>query len=112
MFRRFPDFVDARRAARMRFSVGFRIDGRPDGGVDRYCVHVADGTCRIEVGPPEGQRRDATISIDGADFLRLVTGQLNPVRGFLSGAMKIRGDRGKAMALGTVMVPPKPRAAR
>ena len=76
---------------------------------DLTLVHVADGGCRIETDPPEGQRRDATITIVGADFLRLVTGQLNPVRGVLSGALKVKGDRAKALALNAIMVPPQPR---
>jgi putative sterol carrier protein len=109
VFRRFPDFIDTGKARTMRLDVGFRIGGRRDGEVDRYCVHIEDGTCTIETDPPEGQRRDATITIDGADFLRLVTGQLHPVRGVLTGAMKVKGDRAKALALNAVMVPPQPR---
>jgi putative sterol carrier protein len=109
VFRRFPDFIDAEKAAELRLSVGFRIGGRSDGEVDRYCVHVADGVCTIETSPPEGQRRDATITIEGADFLRLATGQLHPVRGVLTGALKVKGDRTKALALNAVMVPPEPR---
>ncbi len=109
VFRRFPDFIDADKARDMTLSVGFRIGGRRDGEVDRYVVHIADGACTIETSPPEGQRRDATITIDGADFLRLATGQLHPVRGVLTGALKVKGDRAKALALNAVMVPPKPR---
>ena len=109
VFRRFPDFIDTGKARTMRLDVGFRIGGRKDGEVDRYCVHIDEGTCTIETEPPEGQRRDATISIDGADFLRLATGQLNPVRGVLTGAMKVKGDRAKALALNAVMTPPQPR---
>lgn len=111
VFRRFPEFIDADKARKLSLSVGFRIGGRSDGEVDRYVVHVQDGVCTIETDPPEGQRRDATITIDGADFLKLATGQLNPVRGVLTGAMKVKGDRGKALALNAVMVPPQPRRA-
>lgn len=109
VFRRFPDFIDTGKARTMRLDVGFRIGGRKDGEVDRYCVHIDEGRCTIETDPPEGQRRDATISIDGADFLRLATGQLNPVRGVLTGTMKVKGDRAKALALNAVMTPPQPR---
>jgi putative sterol carrier protein len=109
VFRRFPDFIDADKAGDLEFSVGFRIGGRADGEVDRYVVHVADGCCTIETSPPEGQRRDATITVEGADFLRLATGQLHPVRGVLTGALKVKGDRAKALALNAVMVPPQPR---
>ncbi len=109
VFRRFPDFIDAEKAGDLRLSVGFRIGGRKDGEVDRYVVHVAEGVCTIETSPPEGQRRDATITVEGADFLRLATGQLHPVRGVLTGALKVKGDRAKALALNAVMVPPQPR---
>ena len=109
VFRRFPDFIDGQKAGELKLCVGFRVGGRKDSEVDRYTVHVADGTCTIETDPPEGQERDATITVDGADFLRLVTGQLHPVRGVLTGALKVKGDRGKALALNSVMVPPQPR---
>lgn len=109
VFRRFPEFIDADKAGSLKLSVGFRIGGRADGEVDRYVVHVADGACTIETSPPEGQRRDATITVEGADFLRLATGQLHPVRGVLTGALKVKGDRAKALSLNAVMVPPQPR---
>ena len=109
VFRRFPDFIDTGKAEGLELCVGFRVGGRADGGVDRYTVRVRDGACTVEDDPPEGQRRDATITLDGADFLRLVTGQLHPVRGVLTGALKVKGDRAKALALNAVMVPPQPR---
>ncbi len=110
VFRRFPEFIDSEKAAKLDLCVGFRVGGRTDGEVDRYTVRVRDGLCTIETDPPQGQQRDATISLDGADFLRLATGQLHPVRGVLTGALKVKGDRAKALALNTVMVPPQPRA--
>jgi putative sterol carrier protein len=109
VFRRFPDFIDVEKAGDLELCVGFRIGGRKDGEVDRYTVRVAAGVCTIETSPPEGQRRDATITVEGHDFLRLATGQLHPVRGVLTGALKVKGDRAKALALNAVMVPPQPR---
>jgi putative sterol carrier protein len=109
VFRRFPEFIDSEKASDLTLTVGFRIGGRKDGEVDRYVVHVADGACTVETDPPKGQQRDATISLDGADFLRLATGQLHPVKGVLTGALKVKGDKGKALALNAVMVPPQPR---
>ena len=109
VFRRFPEFIDAHKARRLRLSVGFRVGGRTDGELDRYVVHVADGACRVETDPPEGERRDATLTLDGADFLRLATGQLNPVTGVLTGRLKVKGDRAKALAFNAAMKPPQPR---
>ena len=111
VFRRFPDFIDTGKASGLRLSVGFRIGGRKDGELDRYVVHIEDGVCTIETSPPEGEHRDATITVEGADFLRLATGQLHPIRGVLTGALKVKGDRTKALALNAVMVPPQPRKA-
>ncbi len=110
VFRRFPDFIDPTKAEKLSLSVGFRIGGRADDEVDRYTVHVRDGVCTVETDPPRGQRRDATISLDGADFLRLATGQLHPVKGVLTGSLKVRGDKGTALALNGAMCPPQPRA--
>jgi putative sterol carrier protein len=109
VFRRFPEFIDTGKAEGLELTIGFRIGGRLDGEVDRYVVHVRDGACAVETDPPEGQRRDATVIIDGADFLRLALGQMHPVRGVLTGSMKVKGDRAKALALNAVMVPPQPR---
>ncbi|HET8604618.1 MAG TPA: SCP2 sterol-binding domain-containing protein [Marmoricola sp.] len=109
VFRRFPEFLDARKAARQRLHIGFRIAGRPDGGADRYLVHVVDGGCTVEADPGEGARRDATLLLDGPDFLRLVTGHVNPVKALMAGRLKLKGDRTKALAFNAVMNPPKPR---
>lgn len=109
VFRRFPEFLDERKAARQRLDIGFRIAGRPDGGADRFVVHVADGSCTVEADPPEGTPRDATLLLDGPDFLRLVTGHVNPVRALVTGRLKLKGDRTRALAFNAVMDPPKPR---
>jgi len=109
VFRRFPEFLDQRKAKRQRLAIGFRIAGRPDGGADRFLVHVADGTCTVEADPPEGAARDATLLLDGPDFIRLVTGHVNPVAALVAGKLKLKGDRTKALAFNAVMKPPKPR---
>ena len=71
VFRRSPGFIETGKAADVALSVGFRIGGRRDGDVERHVVHVRDGVCRIEADPPEGHLRDATITLEGADPLRL-----------------------------------------
>lgn len=108
VFRRFPDFLRPDKAARVRLSVGFRIGGRGDGDADRYLVRIDHGDCAVQRDPADDARRDATLILDGVDFLRLITGQLNPVAGVLRGTMKVRGDKAKALALNTVMERPRP----
>lgn len=100
VFDRFPEFLDTEKARKHRMSVGFTIGGRSDGESDRYVVHVADGACRVE---PGGEGREATIVADGANFLKLVTGHLNPVMGVMRGALKVRGDVAAALTLHKIM---------
>lgn len=109
VFRRFPDFVDADRARRTSMSVVFAVGGRADGGADHRRVVLERGVVTVEDHGDQAPPADATLVLDGAGFLRLVTGQLHPVRGVLTGAVRVRGDRAKALTFNQLMTPPRPR---
>jgi putative sterol carrier protein len=111
IFRRLPDYVDERRAAKVDLVIGFRLLGNPSGEVDRYVVRVADGAASVSSGEAveEGERRDATVTCEAADYLRLATGHLNPLTGVLKGRLKVKGDRAKALQLSSVIDIPKAR---
>ena len=102
IFRRLPDFVNPEKSRGVTLCVGFRLAGNPSGEVERYVVDLADGVATVSVGD-EGGSRDATVSCEAHDFLRLVTGHLNPVPGVLKGQLKVKGDKGKALKLAAVM---------
>jgi predicted lipid carrier protein YhbT len=101
VFTRMPDFLDAEKAAKHSLCIGFRVDGRPDGGSDRVVVYVDQGSCRVE-RDAEGDR-NATLVLSGAHFLKLVLGHLNPVTAVMRGSIKVKGDVGAALALHKVM---------
>ncbi|MFL6155718.1 MAG: SCP2 sterol-binding domain-containing protein, partial [Marmoricola sp.] len=103
VFRRLPEFLIAEKAERARVSIAFEIGGRPDGQTDRYVVRVADGVCTVDGDAPAGSTVDATLDLEGHEFLRLVLGQLNPVRGVLSGQIRVRGQVVKALGFNAVM---------
>ncbi|GAB3258006.1 hypothetical protein GCM10027425_19240 [Alteromonas gracilis] len=109
VFRRFPDFVDADRARRTTMSVVFAVGGRADGGADHRRVVLERGVVTVEDHGDQAPPADATLVLDGAGFLRLVTGQLHPVHGVLTGAVRVRGDRAKALTFNQLMTPPRPR---
>jgi putative sterol carrier protein len=90
IFRRFPDYLSADRTRGVDAAVKFKITGRADGDADRYVVLVADGDCRV-VREADVKPR-VTITIDGADFLKLVTGNANPPVMFLRGKLRVSGD--------------------
>ena len=98
---RMPDFLDERKARQHRLTVGFRVAGRPDGGSDRVVVHVDRGTCRVE-RDTDGDR-DATLLLDGTQFLKLVLGHLNPVTAVMRGSIKVKGDVNAALRLHRLM---------
>lgn len=109
IFRRLPDFVDQRRAGRLELTVGFRLLGNPSGEVERYVVRLEQGTATVSQGDEGEDGRDATITCEGHDYLRLATGHLNPVVGVLKGQLKVKGDRAKALLLSSVINIPRPR---
>ena len=106
IFRRFPDFVDPRKGARLASTIAFRLTG-PQDEPDRYVVTFADGRCEIAQG--DSSERDATITMDGADFLRLATGNLSTVKAGLQGRISVKGDRSAALALSRAIEVPRAR---
>ena len=102
IFRRLPDFVNPEKSRGVTLCVGFRLAGNPSGEPERYVVELADGVATVSEGD-QGGVRDATVSLEGHDFLRLVTGHLSPVAGVLKGQLKVKGDKGKALKLAGVM---------
>lgn len=109
IFRRLPDFVNERKAAKVELTLGFRLLGNPTGEVERYVVRIDRGTASVTEGSDEGRDRDATITCEGHDYLRLATGHLNPVSGVLKGQLKVKGDKTKALLFGSVIDFPKAR---
>lgn len=109
IFRRLPDFLNVRRAARCDLTVGFRLLGSGDGEIERYVVRIVRGTCTVAVGDAGHEQRDATITCEGYDFLRLATGHLSAITGVLRGQLKVKGDRAKALQLASVLDIPSPR---
>jgi putative sterol carrier protein len=108
IFRRLPEFVNPGKAARVRLTVGFRLTGNPSGEVERYVVTVADGAAAVTDGDGGAAERDATVTCEAHDFLKLATGHLNPVLGVLRGHLKVKGDRAKALQLSSVLDIPQP----
>ncbi len=103
VFGRFPEFLIPEKAARTRVALAFAIGGRLDGGVDRYVVRIDAGDCTVIADAPADEPVDATLVLEGHEFLRLVLGHLNPVRGVLSGQIRVQGPVIKALGFNAVM---------
>ncbi|MHB8691919.1 MAG: SCP2 sterol-binding domain-containing protein [Solirubrobacteraceae bacterium] len=91
IFWQMPRHLDRRRAATINASIRWRVSGRRDGGEDVYDLLLDDGRARVirrggEVAPR------LTITVDGAEFLRVAVGSSNPVNAYLNGKLALRGD--------------------
>ena len=109
IFRRLPEFVDEKKSAKVQLRIGFRLTGAPSGEVERYVVEVDRGTATVTPGDQGSDHRDATVTCEGHDFLRLATGHLSPIAGVLRGQLKVKGDRAKALQLSSVIDIPQSR---
>jgi putative sterol carrier protein len=110
IFERMPAHVNGRKAAGVQITVGFRLTGRPDGEVDRYVLRLSDGRATVLAGEAADavrDDRDATVTCEAHDFLRLVTGHLSAVTGVLRGQLRVRGDKTAALRLSSAFDIPK-----
>ncbi len=113
IFRRLPDFVNPRKASGADLLIGFRLLGRPTGEIERYAVRVRDGVATVtrpgssDTEAADEETRDATVTCEAYDFLRLATGHLSAITGVLRGQLKVRGDKTKALQLSSLLDIPR-----
>jgi putative sterol carrier protein len=70
--------------------IHWKVTGPSDGDFDHYEVVLRDGTCTASKDPQHEPR--VTLTLDGVDFMRLVTGNAAGPMLFMSGKLKIEGD--------------------
>jgi putative sterol carrier protein len=70
--------------------VHWKITGGDGDAVDQREVVIKDGAISVTDEPKETAR--VTLTMDGVDFLRLVTGGVQGPTLFMSGKLKIEGD--------------------
>lgn len=75
--------------------IRWKITGESDAV---YETVMADGTCTVREGRSEAEPR-VTLVMGDAEFLKLVSGNANPVTLFLTRKLKVAGDVGLASGL-------------
>lgn len=91
IFRQMPRHVDRDQASGMSSAIRWCITGRRDGAEDIYQLDFKDGGCFLRRGP-SGPDPQLTITLDGADFLRVAAGTLDPMQAYFKGQIKLAGD--------------------
>ncbi|MDQ0792752.1 SCP2 sterol-binding domain-containing protein [Streptomyces sp. B1I3] len=82
-------------AGPLKALIRWRITGESD---RVYETSIADGTCTVTEGRSEAEPR-TTLVMGDAEFLKLVSGNGNPVTMFMMRKLKVAGDVGLASGL-------------
>jgi len=96
-FEAMPGRFKADRAAGTNAVIQYDISG--DGGGTWNAV-IKDGACTVTPGP--GTNPNLTLQVSAQDWLDMTGGKQNPQMLFMSGKLKLKGDMGLAMKLGSI----------
>jgi putative sterol carrier protein len=105
IFNRFPAQFRPDQAGDTDAVIHWQVGGRTDGSSDTFEVVIAAGTCLVSpepVGDPT-----LTVTLNGAEFLQLLSGTANPMTMFLTGKLKAKGDLSLAANLANLFDLPK-----
>jgi len=105
VFRRMPTLFRADRAGGTNAVIHWTVTGRPDGGTDTYELVIADGTCALSPSPAAEPK--VALTLGGLEFLKLSSGNGNPVMMFMTGKLKAKGDLGLAANIANLFDLPK-----
>jgi putative sterol carrier protein len=89
LFESMPQAFDPEKAPGINAVVQISLSG--DQAAD-YHVSIADGKCQVNEG--EHESPTATLRMDSEDYMKLISGKLNPMMAFSQGKIKISGDMG------------------
>jgi putative sterol carrier protein len=96
-FDQMPGRFKADRAAGTNATIQYDISG--EGGGTWHAV-IKDGACTVAAGP--GTNPSLTLSMAAQDWLDMTTGKQSGQMLFMSGKLKLKGDMGLAMKLGSL----------
>jgi putative sterol carrier protein len=101
IFWQMPKQINSERAAGVRTSIRWCITGRSDGVTDIYKLEIDDG--RASAGRETGDATPRlTITVDGSEFVRIATGNSEPMEAYFKGRVLLAGDIMFAATLGSM----------
>lgn len=104
VFGRMPSLFRADKAGATKAVIHWTISGGPNGS-DTYESVIEDGACTVTSKP----ERDPSLSLnmDPLTFLKVVSGNGNPMTLFMTGKIKAKGDLGLATQIAKLFDLPK-----
>lgn len=90
IFWQMPKQIDATAAAGTTITIRWVVSGRPDGGHDVYHLLIEQGRAWTERG--ETLEARLTVTLDGVEFLKLASGNSDPMQAYFTGRIQLSGD--------------------
>ena len=90
-----PDAFPPEKAAGMGAVVHFKFTGGEPG---EWNAVIKDGKCNVAQGIPPS-KPTMTLSADSADFVKIFTGEIDGMKAYMQGKIKLDGDLNQAMKL-------------
>ena len=104
VFNRMPTLFRADRAGATQAVIHWNITGGPS-GADTYETVIEDGACTVTNQPAREPKLSMTM--DPVTFLKVVSGDGNPMMMFMTGKIKAKGDLGLAAQVAKLFEIPK-----
>jgi putative sterol carrier protein len=89
-----PAAFIAEKAQGLDAVIQFNFTGAEPGS---WHADIKDGAVKVEQGTHASPK--ITLTVDSADFVRLLTGELDPMQAFMQGKLKLQGDMSLAMKI-------------
>ena len=105
VFNRMPTLFRADRAGATQAVIHWNITGGPAGGTDSYETVIENGACTVTNQPVREPK--LTMTMDPVTFLKVVSGDGNPMMMFMTGKIKAKGDLGLAANVAKLFDIPK-----
>jgi putative sterol carrier protein len=105
VFNRMPTLFRADRAGTTQAVIRWNITGGPGGGSDTYETVIENGACTVTNQPVRDPK--LAMTMDPVTFLKVVSGDGNPMMMFMTGKIKAKGDLGLAAQVAKLFDIPK-----
>jgi putative sterol carrier protein len=105
IFGKMPGLFRADKAGSTNTIIHWNVGDGPGGSVDTYELVIADGACTLS--PEPAAEPKLSLTLGGVDFLKVVSGNANPVMLFMTGKLKAKGDLGLAANIANLFDMPK-----
>ena len=105
VFHRMPTLFRADRAGSTQAVIHWNITGAPGGGTDTYETVIENGACTVTDQPVREPK--LAMTMDPVTFLKVVSGDGNPMMMFMTGKIKAKGDLALAAQVAKLFDIPK-----